>query len=211
VCIEFSGAHARSLRECRNRHPTSSWLQPSVSRQSSATLQVRLAEERLGAASGTPHDRHPPREPSRSFPKRPMGRPSIRSGLPRRSRAGVKRPCFSRIPDSSKSIAATALKRTRSIYAHEAECRARANGQVLGRLHQRPYSPLLQVAVRPTRNYVKDCWAAIVDSARYAQRDLPGVLTQVRPDLICVDNVILFPAIKQHWRALGAHRCLPGK
>ena len=47
-------------------------------------------------------------------------------------------------------------------------------------------------------NYVKDCWAAIVDSARYAQRDLPGVLTRIKPDLICVDNVILFPAIKQH-------------
>ena len=47
-------------------------------------------------------------------------------------------------------------------------------------------------------NYVKECWAAIVDSARYAQRDLPGVLAQIRPDLICVDNVILFPAIKQH-------------
>ncbi len=47
-------------------------------------------------------------------------------------------------------------------------------------------------------NYVQECWAAIVDSARYAQRDLPGVLQQIRPDLICVDNVILFPAIKQH-------------
>jgi UDP:flavonoid glycosyltransferase YjiC (YdhE family) len=47
-------------------------------------------------------------------------------------------------------------------------------------------------------NYVKDCWAAIVDSARYAQRDLPAVLAASQPDLICVDNVILFPAIKQH-------------
>jgi MGT family glycosyltransferase len=47
-------------------------------------------------------------------------------------------------------------------------------------------------------NYVKDCWSAIVDSARYAQQDLPGVLRQIQPDLICVDNVILFPAIKQH-------------
>lgn len=47
-------------------------------------------------------------------------------------------------------------------------------------------------------NYVKDCWAAIVDSARYAQRDLPGVLASVRPALVCVDNVILFPAIKQY-------------
>src|ERR1700676_2573612 len=47
-------------------------------------------------------------------------------------------------------------------------------------------------------NYVKDCWAAIVDSARYAQRDLPAMLLQARPSLICVDNVILFPAVKQH-------------
>jgi len=47
-------------------------------------------------------------------------------------------------------------------------------------------------------SYVKDCWTAIVDSARYAQKDLPGVLARVQPDLICVDNVILFPAIKQH-------------
>jgi MGT family glycosyltransferase len=46
-------------------------------------------------------------------------------------------------------------------------------------------------------NYVKDCWAAIVESAKWAQKDLPGVLAAVRPDLICVDNVILFPAIKQ--------------
>jgi len=47
-------------------------------------------------------------------------------------------------------------------------------------------------------NYVKECWGAIVDSARYAQRDLPGVLRQIEPSLICIDNVILFPAIKQH-------------
>lgn len=47
-------------------------------------------------------------------------------------------------------------------------------------------------------NYVKDCWSAIVDSARYAQADLPGVLARLAPDIICVDNVILFPAIKQH-------------
>ncbi len=46
-------------------------------------------------------------------------------------------------------------------------------------------------------NYVKECWGAIIDSARYAQRDLPGVLDKIQPDLICVDNVILFPAIKQ--------------
>jgi MGT family glycosyltransferase len=46
-------------------------------------------------------------------------------------------------------------------------------------------------------NYVKDCWTAIVDSAKWAQKDLPGVLARVQPDLVCVDNVILFPAIKQ--------------
>jgi MGT family glycosyltransferase len=47
-------------------------------------------------------------------------------------------------------------------------------------------------------NYVKDCWAAIVDSARYAVKDLPGLLNTIKPKLICVDNVILFPTIKQH-------------
>ncbi len=46
-------------------------------------------------------------------------------------------------------------------------------------------------------NYVKDCWEAIVDSAKWAQKDLPGILAKIKPDLICVDNVILFPAIKQ--------------
>ena len=47
-------------------------------------------------------------------------------------------------------------------------------------------------------NYVKDCWTAIVDSAKWAQKDLPGVLAKIKPDVICVDNVILFPAIKQY-------------
>jgi MGT family glycosyltransferase len=46
--------------------------------------------------------------------------------------------------------------------------------------------------------YVKDCWTAIVDTAVWAQKELPGVLDRVRPDLVCVDNVILFPAIKQY-------------
>ena len=45
---------------------------------------------------------------------------------------------------------------------------------------------------------MKDCWTAIVDSAKWAQKDLPGVLSRIKPDLICVDNVILFPAIKQY-------------
>lgn len=46
-------------------------------------------------------------------------------------------------------------------------------------------------------NYVRDCWEAIVDSAKWAQRDLPAILARLQPDVICVDNVILFPAIKQ--------------
>ena len=49
-------------------------------------------------------------------------------------------------------------------------------------------------------NYVKDCWTAIVDTAKWAQKDLPGVLARVKPDMVCVDNVILFPAIKRHAR-----------
>lgn len=47
-------------------------------------------------------------------------------------------------------------------------------------------------------NYVKDCWQAIVESARWAEKDLPAVLDKIKPDLICVDNVILFPAIKHY-------------
>lgn len=47
-------------------------------------------------------------------------------------------------------------------------------------------------------NYVKECWEAIVDSAKWAEKDLPGVLAKIQPDVISVDNVILFPAIKQY-------------
>ena len=47
-------------------------------------------------------------------------------------------------------------------------------------------------------NYVKDCWDAIVETAEWAQKSLPATLEKVQPDVICVDNVILFPAIKQY-------------
>ena len=47
-------------------------------------------------------------------------------------------------------------------------------------------------------NYVRDCWEAIVDTSKWAEKDLPQVLDKVKPDLICVDNVILFPAIKRY-------------
>ena len=46
-------------------------------------------------------------------------------------------------------------------------------------------------------NYVRECWEAIVDSAKWAERDLPGVLGRIGPDVVCIDNVILFPAIKR--------------
>lgn len=47
-------------------------------------------------------------------------------------------------------------------------------------------------------NYVKDCWEAIVDSAKWAEKDLPRILEDLRPDVVCVDNVVLFPAIKRY-------------
>lgn len=47
-------------------------------------------------------------------------------------------------------------------------------------------------------NYVRECWEAIVDSAKWAEKDLPGILARIEPDVISVDNVILFPAIKQY-------------
>ena len=47
-------------------------------------------------------------------------------------------------------------------------------------------------------NYVKECWVAIVDTAKWAQKELPGVLDALRPDLICIDNVVLFPATRQY-------------
>jgi MGT family glycosyltransferase len=47
-------------------------------------------------------------------------------------------------------------------------------------------------------NYVKECWKAIVDTARWAQKELPDVLANIAPDLICIDNVVLFPATKQY-------------
>ena len=46
-------------------------------------------------------------------------------------------------------------------------------------------------------NYVKECWEAIVDTAKWAEKDLPTVLNDLKPDLICIDNVVLFPAAKQ--------------
>jgi len=53
-------------------------------------------------------------------------------------------------------------------------------------------SPLEQVGT-----YVAPVWDAIVDSAISAEEELQAQLANIKPDLICVDNVILFPAIKK--------------
>jgi MGT family glycosyltransferase len=53
-------------------------------------------------------------------------------------------------------------------------------------------------------NYVKECWEAIVSTAKWAEKSLPDVLAAVRPDIVCVDNVILFSAIKRYGRERGA-------
>ena len=47
-------------------------------------------------------------------------------------------------------------------------------------------------------NYVKDCWEAIVETSVWAEKDLPNVLDTIKPDVICIDNVILFPATKRY-------------
>jgi MGT family glycosyltransferase len=49
-------------------------------------------------------------------------------------------------------------------------------------------------------NYVLGCWEMIVDTAKWAEKDLPSVLAKLQPDIVCVDNVILFPAIKRYAR-----------
>ena len=47
-------------------------------------------------------------------------------------------------------------------------------------------------------NYVKECWEAIVETSKWAEKDLPRVLGELAPDLICIDNVVLFPAAKRY-------------
>ena len=47
-------------------------------------------------------------------------------------------------------------------------------------------------------NYVKECWEAIVETSKWAEKDLPRVLDELGPDLICIDNVVLFPAAKRY-------------
>ena len=51
-----------------------------------------------------------------------------------------------------------------------------------------------------TDNYVKECWEAIVETSIWAEKELPEMLEKIKPDIVCVDNVILFPAIKRYAR-----------
>ena len=46
--------------------------------------------------------------------------------------------------------------------------------------------------------YIKDCWEAIVETSVWAEKDLPKVLEDIKPDVVCIDNVILFPATKRY-------------
>ncbi len=45
--------------------------------------------------------------------------------------------------------------------------------------------------------YVKACWEAIVETSVWAEKELPATLAAIKPDLICIDNVVLFPATKR--------------
>jgi MGT family glycosyltransferase len=56
-----------------------------------------------------------------------------------------------------------------------------------------PHFRLTPIEQLPT--YVIPVWEAVVDSAIYVEAELRRALEEIRPDLICVDNIILFPAI----------------
>ncbi|HXU59298.1 MAG TPA: glycosyltransferase [Verrucomicrobiae bacterium] len=50
--------------------------------------------------------------------------------------------------------------------------------------------------IRQLSTYVVPVWEAIVDSAIISHEGLTAHLERIKPDVVCVDNVILFPAIK---------------
>ena len=66
---------------------------------------------------------------------------------------------------------------------------------IAGHLPHFRLSPIEQI---PT--YVVPVWEAIVDSAIIAEEGLDAHLQRIKPDVTCVDNVILFPAIKRTGR-----------
>lgn len=60
---------------------------------------------------------------------------------------------------------------------------------------KQPHFRLSPIEQLPT--YVIPVWEAIVDSAIIAEEGLNAHLQRIRPDVVAVDNVILFPAIKK--------------
>ena len=62
---------------------------------------------------------------------------------------------------------------------------------ITGHLPHFRLSPIRQLAT-----YVVPVWEAIVDSAIISHEGLTSHIARIKPDVICVDNVILFPAIK---------------
>jgi MGT family glycosyltransferase len=60
---------------------------------------------------------------------------------------------------------------------------------------KQPHFRLSPIEQLPT--YVIPVWEAIVDSAIIAEDGLNAHLQRIKPDLVAVDNVILFPAIKK--------------
>jgi MGT family glycosyltransferase len=64
---------------------------------------------------------------------------------------------------------------------------------IAGHLPHFRLSPIEQL---PT--YVIPVWEAIVDSAIISHEGLTEHLKRIKPDVVCVDNVILFPAIKKY-------------
>jgi MGT family glycosyltransferase len=60
---------------------------------------------------------------------------------------------------------------------------------------KQPHFRLSPIEQLPT--YVIPVWEAIVDSAIIAEEGLNAHLQRIKPDVVAVDNVILFPAIKK--------------
>jgi len=65
-------------------------------------------------------------------------------------------------------------------------------GFIAGHLPHFRLSPIEQL---PT--YVVPVWEAVVDSAIYVEGGLSRALADLEPDLICVDNIVLFPATER--------------
>ena len=51
-------------------------------------------------------------------------------------------------------------------------------------------------AIDQVPNYVLECWDTIVDTSVYVEKELRQALGEIQPDLLCLDNCIMFPAIK---------------